>query len=71
MQLNRSKRSLLPFLGDFMGTLFGTATKSDMRKVKTALTKLQGAQKQLDHIVANSITLLNKPILWPVKIERL
>lgn len=57
---NRARRSLLPWVGSILGSLFGTATTSDMRRLKSKLNSLTGQQDELVHIVSNSLTLINK-----------
>ena len=55
-----SKRSLLPWGGDLLNSLFGTATESDMDGIRNQLTGLSASQNDLVHVVENSLTMVNK-----------
>ena len=55
----RSKRSLLPFVGNFMKSLFGTATHSDLRDLKQYLQETRHIQSQVIHVVKESVSILN------------
>ena len=54
------KRSLLPWGGDLLNSLFGTATESDMDGIRNQLTGLSANQNDLVHVVENSLTMVNK-----------
>ena len=56
----RRKRSLIPWAGGILGTLFGLATESNMRRFKSKLAHLSNQQGEIIHVVENSLTLLNK-----------
>ena len=54
------KQSILPFVGNLLSSLFGTATKSDLQKLKRAFMSLRDSELELTHIVGDSLTLMNK-----------
>ena len=56
----RKKRSLLPFVGDVLSTLFGSATQKDLDKLRDGLIALDNSQSQLAHVLAHSMTVINK-----------
>ena len=56
----RTKRSLLPWGGDLLNALFGTATDSDLEGLRTQLGRLATNQNQLVHVVENSLSMINK-----------
>ena len=56
----RTHRSLLPWIGSILSSLFGTATNANLREVKRALTKLADGQSNVVHALQTSLTLLNK-----------
>ena len=56
---HRPKRSLLPFVGNFMKSLFGTATHSDLRDLKHYLEETRHIQSQVIHVVKESVSILN------------
>ena len=56
---HRPKRRLLPFVGNFMKSLFGTATHSDLRDLKHYLQETRHIQSQVIHVVKESVSILN------------
>lgn len=56
----RQKRAILPIVGDLLSSLFGTATKSDLHKIKQTLSHLQGNQIDIINTVQQGLTLMNK-----------
>ena len=56
----KNKRSLLPWGGDLLNSLFGTATESDLDGIRNQLTSLSANQNDLVHVVENSLTMVNK-----------
>ena len=56
----RQKRSLLPWAGDLLGSLFGTATKSDMSRLRQQINSLSANENELVHVVENSLSIINK-----------
>ena len=57
---NKKKRSLLPWGGDLLKSLFGTATESDLDGLRKQLRRISGNQNELVHVVENSLTMINK-----------
>ena len=55
----RHKRSVIPFIGNVLSTLFGTLGPSDLNKLQKKIAKLAKGQMELNHIVENSLTILN------------
>ena len=55
----RTKRSLLPFLGNILGSITGVATEADVRKINDHLKYLETQDRSLTHIVQDSITVVN------------
>ena len=58
--ISRSKRSLLPWGGDLLNALFGTATESDLDGLRKQISNLAVNQNDLVHVVENSLSMLNK-----------
>ena len=55
----RQKRSLLPFVGDVLENLFGTATEKKMKKLRFKVRELSAANSRLMHFVEESASILN------------
>ncbi len=58
--IHRTKRALIPLIGDLLSDLFGTASERDLNHLKRGLTVLKNGQSKLAHVVSESLTLLNK-----------
>ena len=58
--ISRSKRLLLPWGGDLLNALFGTATESDLEGLRKQISNLAVNQNDLVHVVENSLSMLNK-----------
>ena len=58
-QPDRQKRSLLPFLGDALSWLTGTATTKDIRSIKTRINQLISTQTSQHDTLAHIISILN------------
>ena len=56
---SRDKRSLIPFVGKALHFLFGTMTESDFSKVRKNVATLSANQKEIVHILEDSISILN------------
>ena len=56
----RTKRSLLPFVGTILSGLFGLTSEADMSSIRRNLNALKNSQKQVLHVVEDSITLIDK-----------
>ena len=55
----RSRRSILPFVGDALSWLFGTTSESDMNNIRVALKTLNSNQGKLQHVVKQSLSMVN------------
>ena len=55
----RTKRSLLPFVGNVMSSLFGTATYSQLRDPKQHFQQMRHIQSKVIHVVKESVSILN------------
>ena len=56
---NRDKRSLIPLVGTLTSFLFGTTSEADLAVVKRNLRTLENNQKQLNHVVNESLSFMN------------
>lgn len=59
MHRPREKRSVLPFVGDALSFLFGTVSHGDLNRIKENLNKLTRNALKLEHVVKDSLTLIN------------
>ena len=59
-QSRQKRSSLLPWGGDLLKSLFGTATDSDLVGLKKQLSNLAVNQNALVHVVENSLSIVNK-----------
>lgn len=57
--LHRQKRSVLPIIGKAMNFLFGTITESDLSSIKNNIRTLSENQKQISHVLAENLSILN------------
>lgn len=55
----KTKRALLPFLGDVLSGLFGVSTHKQLKKIKTQINSFKDKHNQLVHLVSESLSLLN------------
>lgn len=56
---NKVKRALLPIVGKGIGSLFGIATRSDVRKVNRHINVLMERQGDIIHVLNDTLTILN------------
>ena len=56
---SRKKRSLLPFVGSIMNSLFGVATESSLEREKERLDKIETWAQEYGHVINNVISNLN------------
>ena len=61
----RHKRSLIPFVGKALHFPFGTLTKSDLKKVKKNVAILSSNQREIIHVLEDSISVLNTSQVIP------
>ena len=59
-QRRRQKRSLLPIVGDFASLPFGLSTENNVHKLREAVVELGEINKQIFHVLSESIMLINK-----------
>lgn len=56
----RKRRAALPFVGTALSYLFGTATDSNLKHLRLALSSLRDSQAKTIHVVSESVSLVNK-----------
>ncbi|MCG8113661.1 MAG: hypothetical protein N0E59_23160 [Candidatus Thiodiazotropha taylori] len=56
---HREKRSLLPIIGEAAGWLFGLVTESDLANIRKNIKNLAANQRDIMHVVHESISLIN------------
>ena len=56
---NRSKRSWFPFMGNIVSHLFGTVTSDQLNHVQKKLQELSQSQEDINHVIQDSISLIN------------
>ena len=59
----RSKRALLPFVGDALSSLFGTATSGGLDEILSRVNDLSSAQTDILSVMEDSVTLINQTIV--------
>jgi hypothetical protein len=55
----RSKRSVLPFIGQGLSWLFGVATEDDLESIRNNIRVLADNQDRVNHIIEESISAIN------------
>lgn len=56
---DKVKRAILPFVGKALRSLFGVATKSDVRKVNRQIGVLANNQEEIIHILNDTLSVVN------------
>lgn len=56
---HREKRALIPIIGDAASWLFGLVTESDLKTIRRNIKNLANNQRQIMHVVQESISILN------------
>ena len=56
----RTKRSLLPFIGEGLSWLFGLTGKNDVQQIRNQVKILARTQRTIVHVVNESLTLINE-----------
>lgn len=56
---SRTKRSLLPFLGDALSFIAGTPSESDLQAIRDNVKTLSNNQGKIQHVVKQSLSLIN------------
>ena len=59
VDVNRKKRSLLPFVGKALNGLFGVATEEDLQKEGERLDKLEKWAEEYGHVLDNAVDNIN------------
>ena len=59
------KRSLLPFLGDILSWLTGTATTKDVNVIKSRINQLISTQQNQQETLAHILSILGSPDMPP------
>ena len=57
--LKRPKRSIIPWVGSVLSTMFGTASEGDLDDIRDNLQQLQDNQDKMTHVIEKGLTLLN------------
>ena len=58
----RTKRSLLPFVGDALSSMFGTATTDEIHEVLSRINDLSDDRDGMLDVLDNTVTVLNQTI---------
>ena len=56
---HRSRRSLLPIVGNALSYLFGVTSEDDLRVISRALARLTNTQGRLLHVMEDSVSVIN------------
>ena len=56
---SRTKRSLLPFLGDALSFIIGTPSESEIKAISDNVKTLSTNQGKIRHVVKQSLSLIN------------
>lgn len=59
----RNARSLLPFVGDAMSSLFGTVTTSEIQDVLSRVNALSDSQFDVLNVIDNTVTMINQTVI--------
>lgn len=57
---SRSRRSLFPFVGNLLSSLFGTPSKANLKELKLNLMGMSESNNKVIHAVSESISLINQ-----------
>ena len=60
---SRGKRSLLPFVGDALSSLFGTATETQLQDILSQINDVKDIQVGILNVVDSTVTVLNQTIV--------
>ena len=56
----RTKRSILPFIGEGLSWLFGLTSENDVPQIRNQVQNLARTQRTIVHVVNESLTLINE-----------
>ena len=59
-QHHRSKRTLLPFVGEILSWLFGVLSDRDLNEIRFQVNNLALNQKRIIHVVEKGLSLINE-----------
>ena len=59
----RAKRSLLPFVGDALSSLFGTATSTEIQDILSRVNDLSDSRDDMLNVLDNTVTMANETIV--------
>lgn len=59
----RTKRSLLPFVGDAMSSLFGVATTSEIQEILSRVNDLSDDRDGILNVLDNTVTMINATVV--------
>ena len=59
----RAKRSLLPFVGDALSSLFGTATSTEIQDILSRVNDLSDSRDDMLNVLDNTVTMVNETIV--------
>ncbi|XP_043246251.1 uncharacterized protein LOC122393876 [Amphibalanus amphitrite] len=60
---NRNRRSVLPFIGDALSSLFGTATDDEIQEVISRMNELSASQNDILNVFDNTVTVVNQTLV--------
>ena len=61
--LSRSKRSFLPFVGDALSSLFGTATETQLQDIIASINDVSETQGGMLDVIDSTVTVLNQTLV--------
>ena len=60
---NRNRRSVLPFIGDALSSLFGTATDDEIQDIISRMNELSASQNDILNVLDNTVTVVNQTLV--------
>ena len=60
---NRNRRAVLPFIGDALSSLFGTATNNEVRDIVSRMKELSHSQNDVLSVLDNTVTVVNQTLV--------
>ena len=60
---SRRKRSLIPFVGDALSSLFGTATETQLQDILSRINDVSETQDGMLNVVDSTVTVLNQTLV--------
>ena len=59
----RVKRALLPFVGDALSSLFGTATTTEIQDILSRVNELDSSRNDFVNVIDSTVTMVNQTIV--------